>query len=126
MVGSKGAAAGAARGPAQGGLYSGWAAGGVFRDTGASSPTKSHFVAWVGRYEDIVSGRDGDYKIKLLHSNRGSDCGYPGVELLPDGTIVATTYIKYRPGPELNSVVSVRFNLAETDKLAAATPALAR
>ncbi len=97
-----------------------------FRDTGASSPTKSHFVAWVGRYEDIVSGRDGDYKIKLLHSNRGSDCGYPGVELLPDGTIVATTYIKYRPGPELNSVVSVRFNLAETDKLAAATPALAR
>jgi len=87
-----------------------------FRDMGKDSPTKNHFVAWVGRYEDIVSGRDGEYKIKLLHSYRGRDCGYPGVELLPDGTIVATTYIKYRPGPELNSVVSVRFRLEETDK----------
>lgn len=89
-----------------------------FRDTGAGSPTKSHFVAWVGRYEDIVAARDGQYRIKLLHSYKGTDCGYPGLELLPDGTFVATTYIKYRPGPELNSVVSTRFTLAETDALA--------
>ncbi len=87
-----------------------------FRDTGRSSPTKNHFVAWVGRYEDIVGGRDGEYKIKLLHSHKGSDCGYPGLELLPDGTFVATTYVKYRPGPEQNSVVSTRFTPAETDK----------
>jgi hypothetical protein len=33
---------------------------------------------------------------------------------------VATTYVKYRAGPEKNSVVSVRFKLAETDRLAAA------
>ncbi|MDB6140567.1 MAG: hypothetical protein JWO94_3639, partial [Verrucomicrobiaceae bacterium] len=64
-------------------------------------------------------GRAGDYRIKLLHSYKGGDCGYPGLELLPDGTFVATTYIKYRQGPELNSVVSTRFTLAETDKLAA-------
>jgi hypothetical protein len=87
-----------------------------FRDTGRDSPTKNHFVAWVGRYEDIVSGKDGEYKIKLLHSHKGSDCGYPGLELLPDGTFVATTYVKYRPGAEQNSVVSTRFTLAETDK----------
>lgn len=87
-----------------------------FRDMGAASPTKNHFVAWVGRYEDIIGGRDGQYKIKLLHSHKGSDCGYPGLELLPDGTFVATTYVKYRPGPEKNSVVSARFTLAETDK----------
>lgn len=87
-----------------------------FRDMGKSSPTRAHFVAWVGRYEDIISGKDGEYKIKLLHSHKGSDCGYPGVELLPDETIVATTYVKYRPGPEQNSVVSTRFTLAETDK----------
>jgi hypothetical protein len=87
-----------------------------FRDTGKASPTKNHFVAWVGRYEDIVSGREGQYRIKLLHSHAGGDCGYPGLELLPDGTFVATTYIKYRPGPEKHSVVSVRFTLAETDK----------
>jgi hypothetical protein len=87
----------------------------AFRDMGRDSPTRMHFVAWVGRYEDIISGNDGEYKIKLLHSHKGSDCGYPGLERLPDGTIVATTYIKYRPGQEQNSVVSARFKLAETD-----------
>jgi hypothetical protein len=95
-----------------------------FRDTGGAhgSPTSTHFMAWVGRYEDIVSGRDGQYRVKLLHSYKGGDNGYPGVELLPDGTFAATTYIKYRAGPEKNSVVSVRFRLAETDQLAAAQP----
>jgi hypothetical protein len=88
----------------------------AFRDMGRSSPTKTHFVAWVGRYEDILNGRDGEYKIKLLHSHHGSDCGYPGLEILPDGTLVATTYIKYRPGKEQNSVVSVRFPIARTDE----------
>ncbi|MEY4446899.1 MAG: hypothetical protein RL444_2012, partial [Verrucomicrobiota bacterium] len=38
-------------------------------------------------------------------------------ELLADGTIVATTYVKYTDGPEQNSVVSVRFKLGETDAL---------
>lgn len=88
-----------------------------FRDTGSKSPTKNHFVAWVGLYEDIIKGHDGEYKIKLLHSYKGGDCGYPGLELLPDGTLVATTYVKYRPGEEQNSVVSTRFVLAETDKM---------
>ena len=94
----------------------------AFRDQSLQSPTRGHFVAWVGTYEDIKQSRPGQYRIKLLHSNAGPDCGYPGVELLPDGTIVTTTYIKYRPGPEKQSVVSVRFTLAETDKLAAASP----
>ncbi len=88
----------------------------VFRDTGNGSPTRNHFVAWVGKYEDITTGKPGDYRIKLLHSYRGGDCGYPGLELLPDGTFVATTYIKYRPGPEKNSVVSTRFSLAEFER----------
>lgn len=94
----------------------------AMRDTGGAygSPTAPHFVAWVGRYEDIASGRDGQYRVKLLHSYKGGDNGYPGLELLPDGTFVATTYIKYREGPERNSVVSARFKLAETDRLAAA------
>ena len=95
----------------------------AFRDTGPQSPTRNHFVAWVGRYEDIASQRDGEYRLKLLHSYKGRDCGYPGLELLPDGTFVATTYIKYRPGPEKNSVISVRFTLAETDQLAQAAAA---
>jgi hypothetical protein len=32
-------------------------------------------------------------------------------------SFVATTYIKYRPGPELHSVVSARFKLEKTDLL---------
>ncbi|TDU64584.1 flavin-dependent dehydrogenase [Prosthecobacter fusiformis] len=89
----------------------------TFRDMGAKSPTRNHFVAWVGRYEDIQSGKDGEYKIKLLHSYARSDCGYPGLEVLPDGTFVATTYVKYREGPEKHSVVSTRFLLKETDAM---------
>jgi len=87
----------------------------AFRDMAAESPDRGHFVAWVGTYEDIVEGREGQYRIKLLHNYKGTDCGYPGVELLPDGTLAATTYVKYREGPVQHSVVSVRFTLDEMD-----------
>lgn len=90
----------------------------TFRDRAAQSGMFKHFGAWVGRYKDIVDGGEGQYRIKLLHSYKGVDNGYSGLELLPDGTFVTTTYIKYRRGPELNSVVSTRFRLEETDKLA--------
>ncbi|OGV72386.1 MAG: prabable sialidase [Lentisphaerae bacterium RIFOXYB12_FULL_65_16] len=87
----------------------------AFRDQAPASPTRGHFVAWVGTYDDAVNARPGQYRIKLLHSNAAGDCGYPGVEVLPDGTLVATTYIKYRPDANKHSVVSVRFRLKETD-----------
>ena len=87
----------------------------TFRDTAAGSPTKGHFVGWVGTYEDIVHQREGQYRLKLLHSYAGKDCGYPGLELLEDGTFVATTYIKYWPDKRKHSVVSTRFKLAELE-----------
>ncbi|GAB3908402.1 sialidase family protein [Mucilaginibacter boryungensis] len=90
----------------------------TFRDVGPLSPTKDHFVAWVGTYDDIIKGRAGQYRIKLLHSYNSYDCGYAGLEQLPDNTFVTTTYIKYRPGPNKNSIISVRFKLSETDKMA--------
>lgn len=97
----------------------------AFRDMAPGSSTRGHFVAWVGSYGDIKGGEGGQYRVKLLHNyaERVTDCGYPGVELLRDGTIVATTYIKYRPGPEQHSVVATRFTLAELD--AAADAAIA-
>ncbi len=79
-------------------------------------------MAWVGTYEDIRHARPGQFRIKLLHhygSRRGgygwanADTGYPGMELLPDGTIVATTYIKYWNDDRRHSVVSTRFKLDE-------------
>lgn len=87
----------------------------AFRDQAPQSPTRGHFVAWVGTYDDIRQGRPGQYRVKLLHSFAGGDCGYPGVELLPDGTVVATTYIKYWNDGRKHSIVSARFRLEETD-----------
>ncbi len=95
----------------------------AFRDKAIGSSTHNHFVAWVGTYDDIRKGRPGQYRIKLLHSHAGGDCGYPGMELLSDGTIVATTYVKYRPGNERHSVISTRFKLKETDSLVAKSEA---
>jgi len=91
----------------------------AFRDQALNSPTKGHFVAWVGTYDDIKQSKPGQYRVKFLHSYAGkvSDCGYPGVELLPDDTLVVTTYIKYAPGPEKHSIVSLRLKLSETDAL---------
>ncbi len=90
----------------------------AFRDKADPSPTHGSYVAWVGTYDDIAHGRDGQYRVKLLHQHgeHKDDCGYSGIECLPDGTIVATTYVKYRPGPELNSIVSVRFRLEKSDE----------
>jgi hypothetical protein len=87
----------------------------AMRDTAVASPTRGHYVAWVGTFTDIVTGREGGYRIKLFHNHAGADCGYSGLEVLPDGMFVATTYIKYAPGPEKHSVVCTRFSLAETD-----------
>jgi hypothetical protein len=88
----------------------------AFRDRMADSPFYGHFVVWVGRYEDIVNKGEGRYRVKLLHSYAGWDCGYPGLEILPDGTIIATTYIKYTEGDNKHSIVSVRFKLEDLEK----------
>ena len=90
----------------------------AFRDQAPGSETRGHFVGWVGRYEDIKEGRPGDYRVKLLHSFAKNtwDCGYPGVALLSDGTVVALTYIKYKDDENQHSVVETRFTMDELDK----------
>ena len=89
----------------------------VFRDMAPQSPTRGHFVAWVGPYAAIKSKETkGTYRVKLLHSYAGGDCGYPGIHLLPDGTVVATTYIKYWDDARKQSVVCTRFRVDETDR----------
>jgi hypothetical protein len=90
----------------------------AFRDTTHVSATKGDFVAWVGTYDDIVYGREGQYRVRLLDNKKDRDCGYPAVELLPDGTFIATTYGHWIEG-EQPFIVSVRFKLAEIDAKAA-------
>ena len=90
----------------------------TFRDTTNVSATKGDWVGWVGTYDDIVHGRQGKYRVRLMDNHKGADCAYPGLEVLPDGTFVTTTYGHWRPG-ELPYIVSVRFTLGEIDRLAA-------
>ncbi len=87
----------------------------VFRDMAHGSETRGDFVMWVGTYEDIVRRREGQYRVRLL-DNRSSpgDTGYAGLELLPDGTFVATTYCVLEKS-EKPLVVCVRFTMDEID-----------
>ena len=88
----------------------------TFRDTTLQSPTKGDWVAWIGTYEDIVRGREGQYRVRLMDNKHGWDCAYPGLELLPDGTFVATTYGHWTQGQK-PYVVSVRFKVEEIDAM---------
>lgn len=83
-----------------------------------TSPTTGDWAGWVGTYEDIVAGREGQYRVRLKDNTKGADCAYPGVEILPDGTFVTTTYGHWDPGED-PYIRSVRFKLSEIDALAA-------
>lgn len=88
-----------------------------FRDTTLESPTKGDWVAWVGTYDDLVKGRQGQYRVRLMDNKNAWDCAYPGVEVLPDGTLVTTTYGHWDEGKQ-PYIVSVRLRLEELDALA--------
>lgn len=90
-----------------------------FRDRtpNGNSPTEGDWVGWVGTYEDIVSGREGQYRVRLMDNKKDWDCGYPGVEVLADGTFVTTTYGHWTTD-EPPYIVSVRFSLDELDLMA--------
>ena len=89
----------------------------VFRDMAWDSPTRGDWVAWVGTFEDIQEGREGQYRIRLMDNHHSWDCGYSGLEILPDGTIVAVSYghwVENQPP----FIVCVRFRIEEIDQKA--------
>ena len=89
------------------------------------------WVAWVGRYEDLHGG-EGQYRIKLAHvcteehlepqEVAGDDTGYCGNVVLPDDTLVTSTYGAFgernADGGLKTYVVSKRLRLADIDRLA--------
>jgi len=87
----------------------------TFRDKTHESLTHGDWVGWVGTYDDILNGREGQYRVRLMDNTKGSDTSYPGLELLPDGTFVTTTYGHWVEG-EQPFIVSVRFSLEELDE----------
>ncbi len=92
----------------------------TFRDMCHDSPTRGDWVAWVGTYDDIVKGREGQYRVRLRDNKSGpGETGYPGVEVLPDGTIIATSYCDVRDNDQRDPMVmSVRLKLEELDAMA--------
>lgn len=104
------------------------------------------WVAWIGTYEALVQGREGQYRIKLAHIYQNgqtapdlyanADTGYCGNAVLADGTIFTCTYGCFDPqktyrgqgkgrkgkGAAVHyktSIAGKRINLKETDALVA-------
>lgn len=91
------------------------------RGTGESAgplPTAGDWAAWVGTWDDLVSGAPGQYVVRLMDNTKGSDTTYPGVEVLPDGTFVLVTYGHWTRGEE-PYIMCVRLRLDELDAKAA-------
>lgn len=82
---------------------------------GLGSPTEGDWVGWVGTWEDLLKGGEGEYRIRFKDNTRGWDTSYPAVELLPGGTFVTTTYGHWDKG-EMPYILSVRFTLRELDE----------
>ncbi|NLI70051.1 MAG: exo-alpha-sialidase [Firmicutes bacterium] len=95
------------------------------------------WVAWVGTYEDLKEGTEGQYRIKIAHTYldgqevpamaANADTGYCGNVVLDDGMIVTCSYGRFDPQDVFidskgkpvvrTSIVSKCINLADTDVL---------
>lgn len=87
----------------------------IASETGQGSPTEGDWVGWVGTWKDLVKGKPGKYRIRFKDNIHSWDCCYPGVELLPDGTFVVTTYGHWDKDEE-PWILSVRVRLDELDR----------
>jgi hypothetical protein len=79
-------------------------------------PFEGDWVGWVGTYENIVQGNQGQYVLRMKDNTKGYDTTYPGVEVLPDGTFVTTTYGHWDKGEE-PYILSVRFKMEQLDAI---------
>ncbi len=104
----------------------------------ASGRYSEGWIAWIGTYEDLKAGREGQYRIKLTHTYldgqtqpqvaANSDTGYCGNVVLGDGTIVTSSYGCFDPTKTYvdengntvmkTYIVSKRIDLRLTDRLA--------
>ena len=89
------------------------------------------WIAWVGTYEDLKNGTEGQYRIKLAHTYldkqtepalcANADTGYCGNVVLDDGTVVTSTYGKFgeknSDGSYKTYVASKRLKLSDVEKL---------
>ncbi|MCX8160756.1 MAG: glycoside hydrolase [Candidatus Saccharicenans sp.] len=88
----------------------------VFRDMTEGSPTWGDWVGWIGRFEDLEKGTEGRFRVRFMDNHQDGDCGYAGLEILPDGTIVTVSYGHWVEGhPPF--IVCVRISAKELGRL---------
>ncbi len=99
------------------------------------------WVAWVGTYDDLKNGTEGQYRIKIAHTYlpnqtkpsivANADTGYCGNVVLSDGTIVTSSYGIFSPEEKEKGtyatdkgkqkrktfIVSKRIKLSDVEKL---------
>ncbi len=95
----------------------------AFRCAVKGDPWAGDWVAWVGTWDDLLGAMAGDtkpptdrgaYLVRLGDNLSDWDCGYSGLQVLPDDTIVATTYGTWTRA-EKPWILNVRFRLGELD-----------
>ena len=82
-----------------------------------SRPFEGDWVGWVGTWDDLASGGQGQYFVRLKDNTKGADTAYPGVEILPGGTFVTTTYGHWDQG-QAPYIRALRFRLEDLDRIA--------
>jgi len=87
-----------------------------FRDRTHDSPTWGDWVGWVGTWNDLVNGSEGEYRVRIKDNTKGADTTYPGVLIQEDGTIVTTTYGHWDLG-EQPYILTARFTLQDLDSI---------
>ncbi|GAB6167820.1 Ig-like domain-containing protein [Clostridium carnis] len=79
------------------------------------------WVGWVGTYDDLMNGNEGQYRIILgkdyTKSARAGDCGYAGNVVMKDGTYFLNAYGNFDENTNNKTyIMGVRFKLSEIDK----------
>lgn len=89
------------------------------------------WIAWIGSYDDLKNGTEGDYRIKIAHTyldgqtepeiEANADTAYCGNVVLPDGTAVTSSYGRFgeknADGSDKTYIISKRINPHDTDEL---------
>ncbi len=110
-------------------------------DGGMKTWYSEGWIAWVGTYEDLKTGNEGQYRIKIAHTyldhqskpslSANADTGYCGNVVLDDGSIVTASYGIFSPEEKEDGkydtdkgkqkrktfIVSKRINLNDVEKL---------
>lgn len=86
------------------------------REGNQHSPTEGDWCGWVGTWDDLKQGREGQYRIRFKDNKHGWDTTYPAAELLADGTLVCTTYGHFDLGKQ-PYILSFRFKIEALDQL---------